>query len=97
MAIGPLPSKISGSVKPRARSLSIWVWNKLLRRQIVMIQVTARKPNTPNVQFSDGADWDLLELPIQQVNLHVCDRSADRRRRPWFRLGSNTRSRRYSR
>ena len=48
-----------------------------LRRQLRLVQIAARKPDTANVKLPRHPDRHRMTMPVQNVNLRVRDRAAD--------------------
>src|ERR1051326_800151 len=78
LAIDTTPAQITGSIQPAALDLAEWVRNKLLCRQMRLIQITTAYAESPNVQFADHSKRDGEIFLIEDVNRRVEDGRAQR-------------------
>jgi hypothetical protein len=71
-------AKIAGAVHPCFRFIHKRISKKLLRRQFCTVQISTRYARSTYVQFPSHSHRNRLSISIQNIDMRIGDRSANR-------------------
>ena len=85
-AIGKESSEIAGPVKARGWLTGEGIGNKLLRRQIRLLEIAPGDAVAAHVQFAGTPDGNWLKMLVQYIGMCVVKRSSQRQHSPYLFL-----------
>ena len=77
VAVGRVTGQIAGLVETSAGIIAERIWNEACSRQSGTVQVATGDPRATDVQLPRHTDRRWLQVPVQDVELRVDDRTAD--------------------
>src|SRR6185369_22427 len=80
LPISKQSNAVAGPIQTRTRLNTERMRNETLRRQIRPVQITTREVFAAGEELTNYSDGRKSQLSIEHVNLHVIDRTSDRRR-----------------
>src|SRR5437867_3498184 len=78
IAVGQVPNQVARTIDSRIRLCKKGIANEPLRRELGAIQITASNTGSSDQQFARYCNWLRLERPIDDIELGVQNRTADR-------------------
>src|SRR5207302_4041767 len=87
IAVGQITRQVAGLVQTRAGAVTERIENELFRGQFGAIQITPGQSIAADAHLARHTDWHRLRVPVQNVNLRVGDRSANRCWSVWTSQG----------
>src|ERR1700683_4861785 len=78
VTVGQVPREIASFVHSRARRVAEWIRNKPVSGQVRPIEISSRQAPTPDVKLPRNANGYWITIPVQNVDLPISQRPADR-------------------
>src|ERR1051325_598204 len=79
LSISKIARLIAGLIHSAARCIAVRIWHKPLRGEIRSAGIATTDPGTTDIDFAAHADGHGGQIAIQDIDLHVGERTTDGR------------------